>query len=464
MSRTPSRLALAPIVAVLVVAGATVAPPVTAADSPEAAVSELFDILASGDFAALDTVVCAADRDVISETFDVATQLGLDSEDPLAGALALEMGDRSVELIGQEGDSATVAVRATMSMSVAEDQIEDLVRAIIAADQGPDDPPPSDEDVEMMMGFMGSAFNQAQRLDEEVSVVREEGEWRVCGGLVEPAEEPMPAEQPWQSEGLCGLLDMETVNAAGALQYATATGFDTVCTLSSSMADIEGYHTATLALDEGHDYQTFQQMFGMDEELEVAGYPAFAAGDQVFVQVGDDMLQVSVYLGEEPPADVDAVSQAVGLAELVIPRLSEIATPTPEPTPVTTPEVPLCEGLSLDELNELTGLAFEQAEGDASSCQYMSLGGEGGFHFVVAYAGESDLETYRLWVTDYEETTIAGLPAMVTGQQTLVELPDGARVLDITVVLDSSDDVTTMTAAEIGALVAERLLPGLLER
>jgi hypothetical protein len=52
---------------------------------------------------------------------------------------------------------------------------------------------------------------------------------------------------------------------------------------------------------------------------------------------------------------------------------------------------------------------------------------------------------------------------MVTGQQTLVELPDGARVLDVTVVLDGSDETVTLTATEVGTLVAERLLPRLLE-
>jgi hypothetical protein len=82
---------------------------------------------------------------------------------------------------------------------------------------------------------------------------------------------------------------------------------------------------------------------------------------------------------------------------------------------------------------------------------------------VVAYVGESALESYKLWITEYEETSIAGLPAMVTGQQTLVELPDGARVLDVTVVLDGSDETVTLTATEVGTLVAERLLPRLLE-
>ena len=452
-------LSAATILALGVVAGGG---PAIAADSPEAAVNELFDIVASGDFSALDAAVCAADRDAISETFDLGAQLGLASDDPLASALTIAIDDRSVELVEQEGDSATAAVSATMSMSVPEDQINDLVRAILTAELGPDDPPPSDDDVEMMAGFMGSAFNQSQRLDEEITLVREDGEWLVCGGLVEP-QEPVAAEQPWPSEGMCGLLDMDAVNAVGTLQYTSASGFETVCSITSSIDDFDAYHTATLSLNEGYDYETFQGAFGMDEELEVAGYPAFAAGDQVFVQVDDDVLQVSVYPGEEPPAGVDAVTQAVGLAELVIPRLSEIATPTPEPTPEPAPEVPLCEDLTLDELNELTGLGFDQADGDAFSCQFLSISGERGFHFVNVYTNEAELELYTLWLPEYEETTVAGLPALVTEQQTIVQLPDGQRVLDITVALDASDEAVSVSASEVAAVIAERLLPSLMD-
>ena len=40
------------------------------------------------------------------------------------------------------------------------------MRAILAAEAGPDDPPPSAADVEMMVGLMGSAFNQTQRIEE----------------------------------------------------------------------------------------------------------------------------------------------------------------------------------------------------------------------------------------------------------------------------------------------------------
>jgi hypothetical protein len=458
-----SRLLAGPVAVSLLFGLAAVPGPVSAADSPEAAVDELFDIVTDADFARITEVVCAADQAAARDAFDVGSQLGLGEGDALASALAINISDRAIEPVSVDGDIAVVKVAATMSMSVADDQVEDLVRAILEAEAGPDDPPASEANVEMMVGLMGSAFNQTQRIEEEVSVIREDGEWLVCGGLWEEPEEPPIGEASWSGEGLCALLAVDEVNAVGTLQYASAAGFETVCTISSSMGLEDGFHSATLSLNEGYQLATFEGVFGVDEEREVAGYPAFSSGDQVLVQVGEDVLQVSVFLDENAPDGVDAVTQAIGLAALVAPRLASLVVATPEPTLEPTPEESLCASLTLDELNELTGLALEQADGDASSCQYMSLGGGGGFHFVVAYVGESDLATYELWVSDYEEASIAGLPAMVTAQQTLVELPDGPRVLDVTVVLDPADEAVSMTAAEVGALVAERLLPGLLE-
>ncbi len=57
----------------------------------------------------------------------------------------------------------------------------------------------------------------------------------------------------------------------------------------------------------------------------------------------------------------------------------------------------------------------------------------------------------RTWLPDYEETTVAGLPALVTEQQTIIELPGGDRVLDIAVVLDASDESVTVTAGEVAS-------------
>ena len=458
MLPTRTRFLGIPFAVALALGGVAVAAPASAADSPEAAVNELFDMIAEGDFTHLETVVCDADREAVGENFDFSAGLGLATDDPLSEAIRIEYSERSVEPISEDGDSATVRFTATMSVAVMEDQIEDLVRAILEADQGPDDPPPSDEDVAATMSLLRSAFGQTEAIEEEVTLVQEDGEWLVCGGLLEP-DEPV-VEEAWATDGLCSLLTPEDVNSISELQYASAMGFEVVCTVSSSLS-ADDYHSATLILNEGYDMDVFRGSFAVDEELEVGGYPAFTSGDQLIVEAGPNVLQVTVSLGEDPPPGADAIAQAVGLAQLVLPRLSEVATPTAEPTPEPTPEVSLCESLPMEQLNALTGLGFDEASGDSSSCQYMSLDGEPGLHFVIAYVSDATLEDYQLWVPDYEDASVAGQPAMLAGDQTMVELPDGARVLDITVFLDTADEGVTQTSREIGALVAEQLLPGL---
>ncbi len=85
-----SRFLGIPLALVLASSGVAMASPVGAADSPEAAVNELFDMIAAGDFTGLETTVCSADRTAVLENFDLGAQLGLDDGDPLSDALRIE--------------------------------------------------------------------------------------------------------------------------------------------------------------------------------------------------------------------------------------------------------------------------------------------------------------------------------------------------------------------------------------
>ena len=122
----PRAAGLAAATSLLLIAGTAL--PLAAADSPEAAVNGLFDVAESGDFSNLETVVCAADQASVREAFDFGASLGLADDDPAAGALSIEISDREVQLLAEDGDEATVRVTASLSLSVADDQLEDLVR------------------------------------------------------------------------------------------------------------------------------------------------------------------------------------------------------------------------------------------------------------------------------------------------------------------------------------------------
>lgn len=470
MIPTRSRTASLAAVMSVALAAAGMSAPAAAADSPEAAVNDFFDLVQRGDFADLESVVCATDVPGVREAFDIGASLGLEG-DAAADVLSIEVRDRSVDLLSEEGDQARLRVAATISMQVPDDQVEGLVRAMLSADQGPDDPPPSDDDVQMMVGLMGSALNQTSPLDEEVTVVQESGEWLVCGGLVEPPDEPEPGFEPAVStDGACALASPQELTALGPLAYDSSMGFETFCSFSSS--DFTDYHQVSIEIGLDRSAENLAAAYGADQVVSAAGYPALASGPDSFAriliaQVGPDTMTISVGEPETPPDGFDWLDHATAVAELVIPRLpglrEELAGPTPAPTPEPTPEVPLCDTALMDELNALTGLGFDETTSDGSSCQFVSTDMEPGLHFVYAYVSDAKLDDYLLWLQDAEETTIAGQRAIVAGNQTIVELPDGARVLDASVGLDTGDNSLKVTPAEVATLLLERLLPRLTE-
>ncbi len=330
-------------------------------------------------------------------------------------------------------------------------------------------PHPSDDDVQMMVGLMGSALNQTSPLDEEVTVIRESGEWLVCGGLIEPPAEPEPGFEPAVStDGACALASPQELTALGPLAYDSSMGFETFCSFSSS--DFADYHQVSIEIGLDRSAENLAAAYGADQAVSAGGYPALASGPDSFariliVQVGPDILTISVGEPETPPEGFEWLDHATAVAKLVIPRLpglrEELAGPTPAPTPEPTPEVPLCgDDLSLEEVNALTGLGFDDLSTDAASCTFVSSDGEPGFHSIAAYVNPGSLDDYRLWLPDVEEGTVAGMPALITANQVIMQLPGDAGVLDVAVLLDPGDTSVTASTREIAELMAERLAAG----
>jgi hypothetical protein len=461
MSRTRLRRAGTLLISTLLVMSAASVAPVAASDSPEAAVNDLFEAATTGDRSTVGQFVCEEERETVTSMFDFEAEMGLDGLGDLADAISMDISDVSVDVISDDGQTATAQVRATMVMSTPEDDTEELVRRMLEADGES----VSDEDLEFMLPLMSTALNSRLPIDEEVTFVVEDGEWLVCGGLVEEPEEPDFGFEPTVSnEGLCGIASPDELSALSPLQYDSSSGYETFCTYSTS--DYRDYHGTTLDFQLDQDVETVAPYYGATEQVEVGGATAFAAGpdgygNQLLTQVGEDVLFVSVSLSENPPDGVDWLTQATLVTELLMPRLAEfrleLAGPPPEPTPEPTPEISLCESLSMLELNELTGLGFDESTGSSTSCDYTSTDGDPGYDFVVAYINELSLDDYRLWLPEPEESIVAGLPAFITDHQLIVELPDGGRVLDISVAL--SGDASPMTATEVAMLIAERLAP-----
>ena len=210
MSPTRTRLLGLPLSAALALSTLGLAAPVVAADSPQAAVEDFFAAVTDRDSARIGELVCAEERDAAMAQFDIESQMGLDGAGDLADKIIFEVRDLSVDVTSNDGQTATGQVTANVSISTPEDAMEAIVRALMAADVGPDDPPLSDDDLAFMMSFMSSALNSSQPFDQEVTFVVEDGEWLVCGGLVDAPQEPDDGFEPTvSSEGLCGLASPE---------------------------------------------------------------------------------------------------------------------------------------------------------------------------------------------------------------------------------------------------------------
>lgn len=437
--------------------------PAAAADSPEAAGYQILEMMESGDRAAIDTSVCEAQRDVVRAQLDSAATLGLELglED---AELAFRIDDPAVEVVSQESDTAVIRMTATMTIETGGVEVEELARELIEADMGED---VSEADVEMALPFLTMLFDTPLPVDEELDLVREGGEWLVCGDLGEP-EEPVDGfgsdyviEPSVSSDGLCRVASPEDMSALGALEYDSSEGFESDCTYWSS--DFEDYHSTTVSLELGQQAQEMASWYSADEQIDVDGHVAFVtlpdpASVTLLTQAGDDTLVIDVAL----PADGDADAgraQATTIAELFLPALDEVRAELTGPDVAAATEVSLCESLSLDELNSATGLGFDTLDGDSGYCSAMSIDGEPGSHFVTLFVSDLTLDDYRTWLLEPTDAEIAGQPALLADSQVIVGLPDGQRVIDLSLFLDTADDSLSVTELEVAAAFVEPLLP-----
>ena len=175
-------------------------------------------------------------------------------------------------------------------MSLPDDQVEDLVRAMLEAELGPDDPPLSEDDLAFMVPLMGSALNRPSP-----STKRSRSSSRMASGSSAAASARCPTEPDYgfepsvSSEGLCGLATPAELSTLSALQYDSSNGFEAYCAYTTS--DFEDYHTTTVNFVPNQDAETNAGYYGADQPLEVGGAPAYATdpasfGTQLITQVG----------------------------------------------------------------------------------------------------------------------------------------------------------------------------------
>jgi hypothetical protein len=438
----------------------TLALPAAAADSPEGAVNALIDAVEGGDFASIDALVCEAERDSVLAMFDPGEAMGLSAGDL---PISFRFDDRALEVVSEDGDEVTIRLTGTMSMDVDEAEMESVARALLEAEMGE----ASDEDIEQMLPFMMMAFSQTASIDEEVTVVSEDGDWLVCGGLGdEPVtdgfEDELSPTIEVPAEGVCALATPEELTAVGQLEYDTSSGWElTTCTYSTS--DWEAYHNTTVTVELDSDAAYAAGAYGADQELEVAGAPAFTMdqpNSPLIVQVGPDVLNVTVWAPEPAPDGYDGTAQAVAIAELFAPRVTEARASLIAPTrPL------LCELTFAGDFEAAMGSPLHSGSVSEDYCNFESRD----LLYVNAGISQGTLDDHLMFYPGSEETTLAGLRALHVEDEynpsayvVRVELP-GEQVLDLTVQPYDYDKPLSVSGSEVAELLTQHIVDKLAE-
>lgn len=181
MSRRLVRARLRLVVAAFVVsvlAGACGGTP-GAGDSPTGVVRTALDRMAAKQVDQLPELACAAQRDRITEAFDLTGGMagllpGLDPK-ALLDAVAFDVSKVVLTEGTVSGDTAEVRMTGTMGIEFDAATMREVLRPVLEGQGLPSD----DASIDAMVGGL-EAMAQNVPVDETVKVVREDGAWKIC--------------------------------------------------------------------------------------------------------------------------------------------------------------------------------------------------------------------------------------------------------------------------------------------
>lgn len=147
--------------------------------SPTAVVQAALDRMAGKQLDQLPELACAAERDRITDQFDLTGGMGsmlpgLDAS-ALLDAVSLDVSKVVLTEGTVSGDRAEVRMTGTIGITFDAAKMREVLRPVLEEQGLPIDDASLDA---MMTGLEGMA--QAVPLDETVQVVREDGAWKIC--------------------------------------------------------------------------------------------------------------------------------------------------------------------------------------------------------------------------------------------------------------------------------------------
>lgn len=168
------------LAALVVVSVACSGTPAANTDNPAGTVSAAFAAAQSGGIAKLSDFACAAHKNDIAEAFggaDLAglSALGIKPED-IAGAMAMSFENVTTKEISKTDTEAKVQVLADLKVTIDKDKFRTVMKTVMAAQGAPVD----DTTLDTMINAMSTSLSKTTKVDQEVTVVKEDGKWLVC--------------------------------------------------------------------------------------------------------------------------------------------------------------------------------------------------------------------------------------------------------------------------------------------
>ena len=146
---------------------------------PVSAVKALMQAVQDKKFDQLSSLVCAAQKDALTKTFDPSASLagtGIDAK-AMLDAMTISMSGVEYTQKSVTGDNAVVSLKGTMNIKIDRAKFTPILKQLLQA-QGQT---VTDDMVNQMMDVAASSLEKGQDLStQDMVVVKENGKWVVC--------------------------------------------------------------------------------------------------------------------------------------------------------------------------------------------------------------------------------------------------------------------------------------------
>ena len=145
---------------------------------PASVVKDALATVQSKDLAKIGDLACAAKKDEVVQSLDFSKSLagsGIDSQQVL-DAMSIDTSKVTVGSPTITGDTATVPLSGSMTMSIDPAKLKPIIKAQLEAAGLPAD----DAAIESMMGIAGAMSGQPIPMDQSMTLVKENGAWKIC--------------------------------------------------------------------------------------------------------------------------------------------------------------------------------------------------------------------------------------------------------------------------------------------